>query len=99
MAIPLLDFYADDIPDDIAHDIESFHWLLLWVVLRHTRCQRHPKEDGEALCKLVFRASDDDYGACGSKLSWLWHSRPLTVVNNEPLTTLIQRFDKMVAFN
>ncbi|KAI9069099.1 hypothetical protein FKP32DRAFT_1671659 [Trametes sanguinea] len=98
MAIPLLDFYAD-IPDDIVHDIESYYWVLLWVVLRHTRSHRHAKEDGEILCKKLFKAYYDDDSACGAKIGWLLHKLPLTVLDNEPLSTLNHRFKMMVAFS
>ncbi|KAH9915721.1 uncharacterized protein B0H18DRAFT_1040196 [Fomitopsis serialis] len=75
------------------HDLESFYWLLLWIVLRHTR-HNHPK--GARACEAVFDGDDDD--TCISKKnSWLNSLDPhigprLVVIGNMPLTTLLEDF-------
>ena len=73
------------------HDLESFFWLLVWLVLRHTKYQpTHKYKDG-AWHKLFDGARMVD---CQSnKESWLTHAfRPVTVLDNEPLTMLLENF-------
>ncbi|KAI9069513.1 hypothetical protein FKP32DRAFT_1753775 [Trametes sanguinea] len=80
---------------EACHDIESYYWVLLWVVLRHTKCHRNANEDGESLCKTLFKP-DDDETAVSAKLRWL-QRKELTVLGNKPLTTLVERFNRLVA--
>ncbi|KAL7279513.1 hypothetical protein ACG7TL_007356 [Trametes sanguinea] len=94
MAIELLENYPEMLHEP-PHDIESLYWVLLWVVLRHTHCHREGAADGDALCQDLFSANKDS-SAVGNKSAWLRNRRPIVVSNNEPLTTLIRRFNVMV---
>ncbi|KAI9069755.1 hypothetical protein FKP32DRAFT_1753655 [Trametes sanguinea] len=82
------------------HDIESYYWALIWVVLRHTHCfGETEKQTGDILCKNLF-SPKEDYVAVNLKLSWV-HTKEneLTVLGNTPLTTLIERFNRLVAIS
>ncbi|KAI0711837.1 hypothetical protein C8T65DRAFT_739487 [Cerioporus squamosus] len=91
MAIEILAWR--DIIHEIHHDLESFYWVLMWVVLRHTEhCL------GQEYCTTLFKFGDDKLGA-DAKRSWI---HPYTesgqrridfqVENNAPLTALIEDF-------
>ena len=75
------------------HDLESFFWVLIWVVLHYT-AHTHPA--GKRAAFELFKFGDDD-AAFRAKLWWL--RRPeceLAVVGNKPLTMLIERLRKLV---
>ncbi|KAI9069096.1 hypothetical protein FKP32DRAFT_1600109 [Trametes sanguinea] len=97
----VLDYPDEEIIHDPAHDIESFYWLLLWVVLRHTHCYRRQNEDGEAIRRRLRYDPDVDDASldvlCGSRIMWLDKPTELTVVDNKPLTVLIECFNELVA--
>ncbi|KAL7279517.1 hypothetical protein ACG7TL_007360 [Trametes sanguinea] len=88
------------------HDLESYYWVLTWVVLRHTDCYRvghqvlgeEVRQSGDALCVDVFRASKDRY-AINNKLGWLLDEQGLIVTGNKPLEILLRRFNNMVALS
>ncbi|KAJ7457609.1 hypothetical protein B0H11DRAFT_1873602 [Mycena galericulata] len=54
---------------DAHHDLESFYWLLSWMILRHTR---HTHPDGRLGCSKVF-----DPSGSGAKLGFLHRYTPL----------------------
>ncbi|OSC97848.1 hypothetical protein PYCCODRAFT_1481008 [Trametes coccinea BRFM310] len=97
LAIELLEAYPGTVHEAF-HDIESFYWVLVWVVLRHTRCHREGVADSDALCQDLFSANKDSIAA-NQKGGWIWSRRPFVVSNNEPLTTLIRRFNIMLVLN
>ena len=83
----------------IHHDLESFYWVLLWVVLRHT-----VHNLGQQYCAKLFKFGDDDAGY-GPKLSWVdpfaHETGRVRIINfqvegNTPLTTLIEDFRILV---
>ncbi|KAI0763861.1 hypothetical protein BD413DRAFT_483568 [Trametes elegans] len=81
------------------HDLESIYWVLLWIVLRHTK-HSHPL--GQKACSVVFMVPDDStYLAAAVKRLWLTDQvRPgnqrLVVTNNEPLTQLLSDLAMLV---
>ncbi|TFY57944.1 hypothetical protein EVJ58_g6714 [Rhodofomes roseus] len=71
---------------DVRHDLESFYWLLVWMVLRHAR---HQHCDGIHGWRQLFDHSTDATSA-GSKMFWLESEDVLTVENNPPLNRLLE---------
>ncbi|KAI0656414.1 hypothetical protein C8Q70DRAFT_921713 [Cubamyces menziesii] len=94
MAVELLE--KQDVIHNTGHDLESFYWVLLWVVLRHTHCALNGQE-GEALCANVFVAGNA-YRSAWGKTSWVQMSlrTPLVVQGNDPLTKLIADFNRLL---
>ena len=72
----------------VSHDLESFYWVLLWVVLRHT-AHRHPAKD-QALPSIFTEG--DDWSAAGAKAIWLGGSTKLVIPKNKPLTKLMEKY-------
>ncbi|KAI8982706.1 hypothetical protein BD414DRAFT_537726 [Trametes punicea] len=82
-----------------SHDLESFFWVLLWVVLRHTNCYRvAPRTNGQELCRQVFLIAGDLVSQ-GAKLAWITRPSTLEVVDNIPLTTLLRQLRLLVCKN
>ncbi|CDO74738.1 hypothetical protein BN946_scf184812.g2 [Trametes cinnabarina] len=77
------------------HDLESFYWVLVWVVLRHTVCWQDDGPDGEELCKTLFTA-DNDAVAHGLKSAWLDNDDEIIVADNTPLTNLLAQLTQLV---
>ncbi|KAI0668007.1 hypothetical protein C8Q78DRAFT_1051475 [Trametes maxima] len=77
---------------DVNHDLESFYWVLIWIVLRHTS-HNHP--DGSLACDSVFSFGEDPFSLPKKQL---FPSRrvPLEVIGNPPLTKLIAELNKHV---
>ncbi|OSC97835.1 hypothetical protein PYCCODRAFT_1480999 [Trametes coccinea BRFM310] len=94
IAIELLD-PAPDTRHGPSHNVESFFWVLMWVVLRHTYCYRQRWQAPDDLFKRLFGANVD-HSACACKAAWLLNKRELTVYGNEPLTTLVRRLAWLV---
>ncbi|KAM5544092.1 hypothetical protein V8D89_002278 [Ganoderma adspersum] len=101
MAIPLLPTNSSRRVHAIRHDLESFFWVLLWVVLRHTNYTL-PHRKGKTrqqTCDDVFRSKGGDSAlrAAGEKISWLIHdARNLSIEGNRPLTDLMRKFAWLV---
>ena len=74
------------------HDLESFFWLLIWIVLRHTSYRCHDDRIKHRTWHALFdgpRLVDRD----SSKQAWLTNRfRFVTVKDNPPLTKLLGRF-------
>ena len=86
---------------DIRHDIHSFYWVLIWVVLRHTahnmprRKGAHPSE----ACARVFKQGSSEEAA-DAKRSWFYHeSKFLVITGNSPLTALVNEFGALLRSN
>ncbi|KAI0656411.1 hypothetical protein C8Q70DRAFT_1056644 [Cubamyces menziesii] len=100
MAVELLS-PAHDTLHEPHHDLESFYWVLLWVVLRHTDCTLQEfKLSGQLGCKRLFNALDN-YAHLDCKRSWISQafdpSHGLDVARNAPLTELLKRFKSLIA--
>lgn len=80
------------------HDLESFYWVLLWVVLRHT-----DHNLGQDQCEAIF-VYGDDKKARTMKAGWLSYgnvdpAHALYITNNRPLTYLMYQYRKLVQSN
>ena len=79
---------------DVHHDLESFFWLLIWVVLRHT-AHSH-RSDPEMFVELF--GPHTELSSAAAKFNFLGTPRPdWKVPGNEPLSTLITKFKVLVA--
>ena len=85
MAIEILETY---VAHDVRHDLESFFWLLLWVVLRYTRTTCRPIN---AVYSKVFDHQTEEASAVW-KGHFLTREMRWEVANNKPLTTLVSKF-------
>ncbi|PCH37559.1 hypothetical protein WOLCODRAFT_84113, partial [Wolfiporia cocos MD-104 SS10] len=94
MAIDVLSSDGD-LTHEARHDIESFYWLLIWIVLRHTR---HNHKDKDRACGLLF---DPEYESqCFAiKKTWLSTRNVVSVPGNPPLTALLEAFRKLCKHN
>ena len=93
MAISLLMVPAEGIVHTISHDLESFYWVLVWIVLRYTN---HAHPDGDNTFLNVFPAGDDNKCAT-SKQVWLkFGAKKLTIPDNQPLTDLMLKLSAVV---
>ncbi|KAH9930130.1 uncharacterized protein B0H18DRAFT_1117183 [Fomitopsis serialis] len=92
MAIEILETY---LVHDVHHDLESFFWLLLWIVLRHTN---HTNHSSHVIYLEIFNAQDDKNSAQKKKY-FLTESMEWEVKDNKPLTTLIYDFKDLCLDN
>ncbi|TBU56638.1 hypothetical protein BD310DRAFT_604670 [Dichomitus squalens] len=74
------------------HDLQSFYWVLLWIVLRHTD-HTHPL--GDKACPSIFQLGDEN--CVGAKVIWLSSPKcmDLSVRDNVPLTVLLREFGNL----
>lgn len=98
MALPLLLSPPDGIPHRISHDLESFYWVLLSVVLYHTAhvLTSLPVDD---MLPSLFPAPDDSdrYRLYGFRVFWLTHgAKNLAIPGNRPLTALMHKLAALV---
>ncbi|KAI0750211.1 hypothetical protein C8Q80DRAFT_1233155 [Daedaleopsis nitida] len=84
------------------HDLESFYWVLLWVVLRHTHHNL-----GQNLCEKIF-SYGDDRTAAENKSRWLSltadedrqaNGSNCLMTHSRPLTELLEGFRALVRNN
>jgi hypothetical protein len=74
----------------VHHDLESFYWVLIWIVLRYTS---HQHKDGKNACMQLFDHHKENI-LSAIKLTWLLHSQ-LTIKDNKPLTTLLTQLSDL----
>ena len=84
---------AEDSIHSVHHDLESFYWVLLWIILRHTKHDCKTTDDEPNPCSSVFKFGDDN-AAANLKRGWLAKSPSifLTIEGNKPLTDLMHAF-------
>ncbi|KAH9910421.1 uncharacterized protein B0H18DRAFT_469202 [Fomitopsis serialis] len=75
------------------HDLESFFWLLVWLVFRHTR---HDHPDPHSLMKVLFDGPSDI--ACAGQKRGFFGS-DFAVHDNEPLSNLLNEFSNLCEGN
>ncbi|KZT69928.1 hypothetical protein DAEQUDRAFT_689871 [Daedalea quercina L-15889] len=87
MAVDVLD--PTGIKHEARHDLESFFWLLVWIVLRHT-AYVHAKQEWAWHELFVGKTRS----ACqNNKIAWLLRKHPpVWVRDNLPLTNLLENF-------
>ncbi len=93
MAVELL-LPTSDILHNVHHDIESFYWVLIWVVFRHTA---HTHRLGDAACAQYFKLGNDT-DSHSAKWGLLVESMVsgIVVKDNAPLSLLISTFTRLV---
>ncbi|EPT03310.1 hypothetical protein FOMPIDRAFT_1098433, partial [Fomitopsis schrenkii] len=75
-----------DVVHEVRHDLESFFWLFIWILLRHTIHLL-----GLGACERLF--NQDDEAACqDAKTGWFSVANVLQYIDNEPLTQLVSEF-------
>ncbi|RPD54999.1 hypothetical protein L226DRAFT_424930, partial [Lentinus tigrinus ALCF2SS1-7] len=89
LAIQLLE--EAGVPHEIFHDLESFYWVLLWVILRHMEHNHRLRQMASA---DIFR---DGSAAVALKLVWLRNESCLVITDNVPLTALHDKFKGLLA--
>ncbi|KAI0645961.1 hypothetical protein C8Q79DRAFT_1010843 [Trametes meyenii] len=73
------------------HDLESFYWVLLWVVVRHTDHGR-----GKEICNRIFKYGDDEESA-NAKRCWLEDAVQSDMIpDNKPLSYLLKELTALV---
>ncbi|KAH9945556.1 hypothetical protein B0H21DRAFT_892220 [Amylocystis lapponica] len=92
MAIAFLDLEGEEVMYLLQHDLESFYWVLVWIVLRHTR-YTHP--NGPTTCHKLF-GGEDEFACRAAKLEWINSRRFVDVKDNEPLTSLLATLTRLV---
>ena len=75
---------------EVRHDLESFYWLLVWLVLRHTK-YRHAM--GQATLQTIF--GGDSPTSFLVKRGWISDEDELTVDGNEPFNILLRKFREL----
>ena len=97
------------------HDLESFYWVLLWVLVRHVEYTTTPKKaskpnnsnpplKSDDVCSKVF-VYGDDYEAYSKKVAWIGLMEEekgdytLRFINNKPLTTLMANLRILVRYS
>ncbi|KAI0692081.1 hypothetical protein C8T65DRAFT_745297 [Cerioporus squamosus] len=77
----------------VGHDLESFYWVLVWVVVRHVA---HAHPFGNDLCPTIFPYGDKQKSH-GAKTEWIMdHVHDFSIPGNAPLTDLIKELAKLV---
>ncbi|KAI0692469.1 hypothetical protein C8T65DRAFT_730511 [Cerioporus squamosus] len=75
-------------------DLESFYWVLVWVVIAHTA---HNESSENWLHAWVFPAPSDFTKQLGAKHMWLiGEMDSFSIPNNPPLEDLIKQFGNLV---
>ena len=80
----------------VHHDLESYYWVLLWIVLRHTHhdYQVSPEESDPCARAYVF---GNDKHAASMKLGWIQDPElHITFTGNKPLTDLMHQFRLLI---
>ena len=85
MAIEILTTY---VAHDFSHDLESFFWLLLWVVLRYTKTTCWPAYQQY----LILFGGQTEMQSAMAKKFFLAQHMEWEVVGNAPLTELVSKF-------
>ncbi|EPT01857.1 hypothetical protein FOMPIDRAFT_1048449 [Fomitopsis schrenkii] len=75
-----------DVVHEVRHDLESFFWLLIWILLRYTI---HIL--GRGSCAELFN-HDSERSCRRAKIAFLSEPGKLRYYENEPLTQLVREF-------
>ncbi|KAF7357574.1 Pkinase-fungal domain-containing protein [Mycena sanguinolenta] len=78
VAIAIIDSSNTKTPHESHHDLESFFWLIIWMILRHTT---HGHHHGRHACSKLFDHSD-------SELKEAWITKNKLPQNPHPLFKL-----------
>ncbi|EPS95918.1 hypothetical protein FOMPIDRAFT_1100799, partial [Fomitopsis schrenkii] len=92
MAVEILKTH---VTHDARHDLESFFWLLLWVVLRYTATTCSPPNEPY----LSVFGQPTDLQSAFAKSAFLTDEMYWEVKDNKPLTTLIRKYKQICYFS
>ncbi|KAI0648716.1 hypothetical protein C8Q79DRAFT_1007290 [Trametes meyenii] len=87
MAIEILG--VPDVIHNTHHDLESFYWVLLWVIVRHTA-----HGQSEDICNRIFKYGDDEDSADAKRGSL--ERIVFDIPDNKPLTYLLRELTALV---
>ncbi|KAH9940645.1 hypothetical protein B0H21DRAFT_666229, partial [Amylocystis lapponica] len=93
MAIAFLYLGGKKVVHLVQHDLESFYWVLVWIVLRHTN-YNHP--EGPRTWQNLFDHRTE-FACWQKKTAWINSRHFVDVKNNMPLTVLLLAFTRLVA--
>lgn len=80
-----IDILRAEITHEVRHDLESFYWLLVFILLRHAK-----HSQGEAAFDSLFGAVDWKQSA-SLKYSWIINpDPPLIIPGNAPLNNPLE---------
>ena len=79
-------FFAGTI-HDVRHDLETFFWLLVWVLLRHTN---HEHEEGRHAVRELF-GSNSKAMSIAIKRLWIDTENMIIITGNRPLNCLLEK--------
>ncbi|KAI0350408.1 hypothetical protein OH77DRAFT_1431014 [Trametes cingulata] len=87
--------FTMEVQHEARHDLESFYWVLLWIVLRHAH---HTEANGQEAYLRPFSPVDDGLATYYTKSGWLNNriAEPITIADNAPLTELLSSFHYLV---
>ena len=88
MAVEILSTY---VAHDVRHDLESFFWLLIWVVLRYTETTCWPLYEEYI---FLFGCQTEKQSEA-AKRTFLTKPILWKVVNNAPLTDLVMKYKRL----
>ncbi|OBZ70715.1 hypothetical protein A0H81_09148 [Grifola frondosa] len=80
-----------DVIHQVNHDLESFYWVLIWIVLRHTA---HNDPEGKLARDSLFKAGQYAGRVALMKLGWLTEDSVI-VEGNPPLSVLLRDFTRL----
>lgn len=87
-----IEVLRDKVIHEVRHDLESFFWLLLWIVFRYT----DHRGNAHMWLRDLFDGDSDEQCA-NSKRGFL--GRGWDVPGNEPLSRLVKKFSKLCVGN
>ncbi|PCH38925.1 hypothetical protein WOLCODRAFT_158461 [Wolfiporia cocos MD-104 SS10] len=104
LAVSLLDMFGYEEDEDgiervekeaidrqVCHDLESFYWLLIWVVLRHTK---HSHKQKARAFNILFDVNTE---ATAQTMKIVFVARKsLSVEGNRPLSWLLDKLRRLV---
>ncbi|PCH39209.1 hypothetical protein WOLCODRAFT_29424 [Wolfiporia cocos MD-104 SS10] len=92
MAMELIDADPENnVPHQAHHDLESFFWLLVWVVLCHTN---HDHKEGKGAFSKVFGTITPQDAR--ERKEYMFLKKMFTIKDNAPLSYLLKRLRSMV---
>ncbi|KAH9855754.1 hypothetical protein C2E23DRAFT_548789 [Lenzites betulinus] len=80
------------------HDLESFYWVIIWVILLHTSCHCG-SFSGPKQCQRLFTRWNTDAFPADEKTCFIYSGKNLVIDNNPTLTNLVEELTALVRQN
>ncbi|KAH9945564.1 hypothetical protein B0H21DRAFT_809351 [Amylocystis lapponica] len=93
MAIAFLALGNAKVVHLVQHDLESFYWVFVWIILRHTS---YNHKDGPKACHDLFDHETEE-DCKWAKSEWIADPDRVIVKDNVPLTLLLGALTVLVA--